>query len=72
MDEQTYIDEKKFSDYFKLSQELLAQRFYSKILDATWTRYSSYYEGYEKAERLMKMHAINRKALVQDSYLRSF
>lgn len=51
---------------------MAAQRVYAKMLEAAWTRCSTYYEQYEKAETLMKMHALDRTALVQDSYKRSF
>jgi len=42
------------------------------MLDSMWTKYSSYYESYEKAEQLIKMYCMDRDMLVQDSYKRSF
>jgi RNAse (barnase) inhibitor barstar len=72
MDHQDYENEKKLTDHNKLSKELILHKFYSKLLEATWTKSSSYYEEYEKAEQLMKMHALDRNALVQESYKKSF
>lgn len=72
MEPQDYRQEKERGEHQRLSREVATQRFYAKLLDATWTRCSTYYEQYEKAEQLMKMHAIDRQALVQDSYKKSF
>ena len=47
-------------------------RFYYKMLEAVWAKLSNYYKEYEKAEQLMKMHALDRNKLVQDSYRNSF
>ena len=60
------------TDQNKLAKDLIVHKFYYKALESTWTRYSAYYQQYEKAEQLMKMHALDRKLLVQESYKKSF
>ena len=51
---------------------MLFHHFYASLLDSIWTKYSAYYESYEKAEQLIKMHCRDRKKLVQDSYVECF
>mgnify|MGYP000321353809 CR=1 FL=1 len=56
----------------KLTGQIIFHKFYQRMLDSIWTKYSSYYESYEKAEQLIKMYCRDRKELVQDSYKQSF
>ena len=51
---------------------MLFHHFYAGLLDSVWTKYSAYYESYEKAEQLIKMHCRDRRELVQDSYRKCF
>jgi len=48
------------NEHDRLTRELLAHKYYSTMLESTWTRYSSYYESYEKAEQLIKMNCMDR------------
>lgn len=53
-------------------KEMVFHKFFAKMLSAIASKYSSYYESYEKAEQMIKMHCLDRDALVQDSYRKSF
>lgn len=72
MEQQDYILDTIEQSQKKYLKDILIQKCCKKILDSMWTKYSSYYESYEKAEQLIKMHCMDRTFLVQDSYKRSF
>lgn len=72
MDNTDYTNGLILNNHQKLTKDLLLQKFSSKILGAIWLKYTTYYESYEKAEQLIKMHCMDRDNLVQDSYRKSF
>ena len=43
MEAEDYRQEQQMVEHTQLSREIAAQKFYRKMLDATWTRYSTYY-----------------------------
>jgi hypothetical protein len=43
MEADDYRQEQQMVEHNQLSCEMAAQNFYRKMLDATWTRYSTYY-----------------------------
>jgi hypothetical protein len=72
MEPQDYLTEVHETSHSKLVNDLLIEKSCAKMLDSMWTKYSAYYESYEKAEQLIKMYCMDRDMLVQDSYRRSF
>lgn len=43
MEAQDYRQEKQMGEHLRLSHEVATHQFYAKLLDATWTRCSTYY-----------------------------
>lgn len=72
MQPEKFYEEQTHENHVKLLNEINIQKFCFRLLDSRWTKYSSYYESYEKAEQLIKMYSMDRSQLVQDSYLISF
>lgn len=67
-----YLNEVRSSNHQKLMKELILHKSLDKMLAAIGSKYSCYYESYEKAEQMIKMHCMDRNSLVQDSYRKSF